>query len=237
MRVGACLLLGSWLLLAAVFLPGPGSWLRGRMEGFNAAMTDIANGEPRIRRSLGRLAWPTLTDDGYGIDLDTGLPLEDTTLLCGTGVDHIARGAENAAYNAAIRAAARHGELDRFSLRHKLRTQEELRPLFAPGHAVALAGDGDALRTKGGMTITYRRRSGERTCFEVTGHDADLTIPWLVYPPHFADLDVGGMPADGPFEAVLADEQTTVILRDGRGFAWIVDLPTMILVQLAGPLP
>jgi len=43
--------------------------------------------------------------------------------------------------------------------------------------------------------------------------------------------------AKGPFEGVLVDDETTAILRDADGYAWVFDLPRALVVQVSGPIP
>jgi hypothetical protein len=212
---------------------------RGRHEGVEAAEADLARGTPSIRRCLEDHV-DSLGSDGLGIDRETGLPVRNATLMCGTGVDFIAYAAEIEAYNERILAAWAEGRLKRHSLSHKLRTPAQVRALFAAARPVHLARDGDTLGVAGGKyTLTYHDKYGGRsTHLTLTGPDGEPQTVRTIYPYGYVDLLDGLRPgfARGPFRVIVVDEETTAIARDADAYAWVIDLPRGIIVQVAGPV-
>lgn len=207
---------------------------RGRREGIEAAERDIARGTPSIRRLLRPVG--NMTPDGIGIDEATGLPLRNTMLGCGNGVDSVARAAGIAAYNARILEAHRKGELRSLTLGHKLRTPSEVQALFDVLRPVRLSKQGDRAETAGGeFAVAYGGEfSGYLTLARRGGvpEAPRLLYPWLVGSP-FPDIR---MPPE-PFDVLFADDDTTAVVRDGNGFAWIIDLPRGIPIQVLGLAP
>lgn len=237
MRVGTLFALGG--LVACVFLVlAAGSWLRGRAAGLKAADEDIASGTPCIRELL---FWRIhLTPDGWGIDRETGLPLQDTARICGTGADPVADRAENAAYNARIRAAFAAGKLRSFSLDHKVRTGREIQSLFAASSPTELVEDGDKLRTANGTyEVTYRPilcgGDEDLLLLDIAAHGGEVREHQLFYPRDFAGPRL--TPARAPFAAIVVDDQTTLLLRDAAGYAWVIDLPRAVIIQVVAPIP
>jgi hypothetical protein len=45
------------------------------------------------------------------------------------------------------------------------------------------------------------------------------------------------MPPRGPFAAIVVDDQTTLLLRDAAGYAWVIDLPRAVIIQVVAPTP
>lgn len=110
MRISCAIMLGIVSALAttaAIWFSnanGDGTQLRpailhARRDGAAAAQDDIAAGTPWVRRLLASAPGDVGTD-GMGVDRATGLPLCNTFLSCGTGVDFEAYRAENKAYEA-----------------------------------------------------------------------------------------------------------------------------------------
>jgi hypothetical protein len=207
-----------------------------RRMGREAAEWDIANGTPRIRMPVDGLG--DLPEDGVGIDRDTGLPIEDCSYWCGTcAAQH--EDAEDDAYNERIRETLEAGSLERFRLGHKLRTRTQLASLFAAGGAVRLATDGATLGVGTAViAVTYRHRvwddGSDSHWIQVTTSAGESKRLRLFYPSAGA---LGFRPPRGPFEALVADGETTLILRDVNGYGWVVDLPSSVVVQVAGPVP
>lgn len=233
--LGLLLLAGVVLYLLVLPQAGVDLWLprphksdgasaeRGRQEGLREAEIDLARGTPYLRRGLDTYA--DLPLNGVGVDRTTGLPLDNTALECGTGVDGVAYAAENEAYSERILEAYERGDLKDLSLAYKIRTASAVRALFADAEPRRLERDEDRVEACGGkFVLTYRdwdavtlARSGSR--------------------PRALRLIAVGMGAHGPFDVLIVDDGTTAILRDKDGFAWIVDLPRGIVVQVLDTKP
>jgi len=115
--VGAVSAVALWMFFAGR-VPGTAR-ARGRTEGIAMAERDIAAGRPFLRRLLHGWCYCDIGADGFGIDRTTGLPLQNTAPMCGTGVDVAAYDAEIESYNARIMETLEEGALERFRLGHK----------------------------------------------------------------------------------------------------------------------
>ena len=225
------------LVLGCFFLAqATGSWVRGRLDGAKAAEEDIARGTPWIREHLGYRV--DVDSGGFGIDRETGLPLENTWLLCSHGVDFTTYRAENDAYNDTIRDAFAAGKLAAYSLRHTVRTAEGIGALFAASRPTEL-GDRGVLRIvrpeRWMMFVVYEVRHDGHTRRSDEVHDLEVSA--LGREPRTLSLRHPIEFVRGPLAAVVTDGQTTVILRDADDFAWVIDLPRGVIVQVVGPVP
>ena len=238
----ACLILHC-LFLAGIYVhdfgsdryatSDSGSPERGRRAGVLAAVRDLADGTPVIRRLL-ETDW-NIGSDGIGIDIETGLPLANTWLMCGAGVDFVAYGAEIEEYNRRIMAAHTRGELGHLSLRRKLRTTSALRAMFAAGRPQRLAKEGDRIAAANGEFVLAYEVPHSDCCFVMlTRQGGEPATLRLLNPAPFAERPdtLSGTWAPGPFDLLIADGDTTAILKDADGFAWIVDLSRGVVVQV-----
>lgn len=135
------------LLIAMLLLTGCGLFgnSKARNEGEAQALADIAAGKPAIR------VWDHPPSYYTAVDAETGLPTDDWSLHCGTGVDFDAYEARIEGYNATIRAALARGELDSFRFTDKVLTRAEAERLFAAGDPFELIeGQATSCRPEGG---------------------------------------------------------------------------------------
>jgi hypothetical protein len=163
--------------------------------------------------------------------------------MCGTGVDFVAYRAENKAYNERIFAAYAAGSLKRFSLKHKLRGANAVRKLFATARLTRLAKDGDMLDVADGKyKVTYHYEvfedgsAGGHVTLARAACEAQFVRLFYPTPYHDRPGTLWTTYAPGPFEALVADDATTAILRDAERYAWVIDLPRAIIVQVVGPI-
>jgi hypothetical protein len=187
---------------------------RGRVEGSREAERDLANGTPWLRRSLGGA---NALDGELGIDRETGLPLQDTTLFCGTGVDFVAYRAAIKAYNERMLRAHAAGELRRFRLDGKLRGYEELRALAEARESTYIPAGETTIAAGGREYFVDANERGQ----EVRGFymvDGARRLQPLISPK-------------GPFHVCLVDDETTLIVRDDDDGFWIIDVPRLVVVQ------
>lgn len=229
---------GALVVLGAARLREDTEWTRHvRRVGREAAERDIARGTPWIRLRVN--GFGDLPPSGIGIDRRTGLPIDDCGFWCGTcAAAHDT--AEEDAYNECVLEALAAGRLKGLLLDHKVRTKEALRVLFASARATILSEDSAAFDI-GKMRITYSHEvyeSGASLDHVYLAAGSARTWLRLLYPPRFAGPPdrPWPTPARGPFEVVVADDGTTAVLRDADGYAWVVDLPRALVLQVAGPI-
>lgn len=234
MRLAALVVIASWV----AFMVGISTygWLeqnaaveRAAAEGAATAERHIAQGIPFLRRGLD--GFENIDADGLGIDPATGLPLWNTALMCGTGVNWEAYAAEIASYNARIMAAHAAGKLDGCRLGHKRRTRTELAALLATHRPTRLAKHDDTLQVANGKyRFVYERivcgDQSESAWLEMATGDQVPEFVRLIYPMGFEY-------APGPYDILIVDDDTTAVVRDARGFAWVYDLPRRVVVQVA----
>ena len=214
-----------------------GSPERGRREGLRMAEEDLSRRTPTIRRLLETFG--DLGPDGIGIDVATGLPLSNTFLECGTGVDFVAYDSEIDAYNERILAAYEQGALKDLTLGDKIRTRAAVQEAFATLTPKRLEHDGDTVRIGGLELVSHREsfRDGssyQHLTIETAGEEARFLALFYPTPFHERPDTLWPTSARGPFDVLVVDDGTTAILRDSEGFAWILDLPRQIIVQVIG---
>jgi hypothetical protein len=206
---------------------------RSRRAGEGTAERDIARGEPTIRMALAGTSWdtPLLTAEGLGIDRTTGLPLENRLCWCSPPGPCL-EDAEDAAYNARIRAAHATGRLERYRLDGKLRTREAVAALFAAGASFRLEQEGDSATIPAAACTLVLGEGHACRDVEVRTEDREPRLVHLAYSlVTERRREVATRAATGPFEGVVTDAGTTAVLRDGDGSAWIIDLPRAVVVQ------
>lgn len=71
--------------------------------------------------------------------------------------------------------------------------------------------------------------------FELPDPDDRL---FLFYPTPFVHRPGALWPtaAPGPFDVVVADSETTAMVRDAHGHVWVIDLPQAAIVQITAPV-
>ncbi|HEX5135453.1 MAG TPA: hypothetical protein VFY93_00645 [Planctomycetota bacterium] len=214
---------------------------QARVEGREEAAEAIAKGRPRLRRAFETS--DRLPPDGIGIDRDTGLPLQNTTHWCANcRWQDFFGGARDAAYNERILEALAAGKLDRFRLRHKLRTKDQIASLFSGVRPDRLEADGAVLSIgRGAFDITYHhdvQRDDNEFNWLIVSAGGTSELLRLSYPTSYVDRPGSGRRGSrGPYDAVVADDETSLILRDADGYAWVIDLPGGLVVEVAGPIP
>jgi len=199
-----------------------------RRRALADAERDLAEGTPWILRAL--RSYEDLDADGIGLDRETGVPLRNTADGYAEAMGGGADGVYDDAYRARIRAAYSAGALGRCSLAHKLRDEATIDALFARSDPTRLAEDGNAATDPSGKyRLVYHRDS----VLEHVSLDRESARSAFVR-LHHASPEEGGTFATGPLDVLFADDDTTAILRDAEGYAWVVDLPRALVVQRIG---
>jgi hypothetical protein len=97
-----------------------------------------------------------------------------------------------------------------------------------------LAKDGDRAEPPDGE-CALTLGDFDRVTLTRTGGDSRRLL--LAYPDNFRHGARSRAFAPGPFDVWFADKGTTAVLRDADGYAWIIDLPRRIVVQVVDTNP